>query len=80
MTYLYNQSEPFEQFRKGITQGSYLLSLVKLTETIQEKKLFEVFLYTVETRNLEVPGIFKNTSKHPIIDSSESGLLHVIEI
>jgi len=35
---------------------------------------------TVETRNLEVPGTLKNTSKHPIIDSSESGSLHVIEI
>jgi len=36
--------------------------------------------YTVETRNLEVPGTCKNNSKHPEIDSSESGVLHVIEI
>jgi len=35
---------------------------------------------TVETRNLEVPGTCKNNSKHPEIDSSESGFLHVIEI
>jgi len=37
-------------------------------------------LYTVETRNLEVPGTCKNNSRHPEIDSSESGFLHVIEI
>jgi len=35
---------------------------------------------TVETRNLEVPGTWKNNSKHPEIDSSESGFLYVIEI
>jgi len=37
-------------------------------------------MYTVETQNLEVPGTCKNNSKHPEIDSSESGFLHVIEI
>ena len=35
---------------------------------------------TVETRDLEVPGTCKNNSKHPEIDSPESGFLHVIEI
>ena len=37
-------------------------------------------IYTAETGNLEVPGTCKNKSKHPEIDSSESGFLHVIEI
>jgi len=41
---------------------------------------YNYYIYTVETRNLEVPGTCKNNSKHPEIDSSESGFLHVIEI
>ena len=44
VTYLYNQSEPFERFRYGTTQGPFLLSLVKFPLAVQEKKSFAVFL------------------------------------
>jgi len=44
MTYICNQSEPFEQFKKGTTQGPFLLSLVKLPLAVQEKMSVEVFL------------------------------------
>ena len=44
MTYLCNQSEPFEQFWYGTTQGQFLLSLVKLPLAVQEKMSFELFL------------------------------------
>jgi len=37
VTYLSNQSEPFEQFWWGNTQGPFLLSLVKLPLAVQEK-------------------------------------------
>jgi len=33
---------------------------------------------TVETRNLDVPGTCKHNSRHPEIDPTESGFLHVI--
>jgi len=39
-----------------------------------------MFSCTVETRNLEVSGTCKHNSRHPEIDLSESGYLHVIEI
>jgi len=43
VTYLSNQSEPFEKFWKGSTQGLFLLSLVKLPLAVQEKMSFELF-------------------------------------
>ena len=44
VTYLSNQSEPFEQFWYGTTHGPFLLSLVKLPLAVQEKMSFELFL------------------------------------
>ena len=44
VTYLCNQSEPFEQIRCGTTQGQFLLSLVKFPLAVQGKMLFELFL------------------------------------
>jgi len=37
VTYLCNQSEPFEQCWYGTTQGSFLFSLVKFPLAVQEK-------------------------------------------
>ena len=44
VTDICNQSEPFEQFWKGTTQGPFLTSLVKLPLAVQEKMSFELFL------------------------------------
>ena len=44
MTYLRNQSEPFEQFLQGTTLGPSLLSLVEFPLAVQKKQSFEVFL------------------------------------
>ena len=44
MTYLCNQSEPFEHFLYGTTQGPFLLSLVKFPLAVQKKKSLAVFL------------------------------------
>ena len=41
VTYICNQSVPFEQFWWGTTQGPFLLSLVKLPLAVQEKMSFE---------------------------------------
>jgi len=44
VTYLCNQSQPFEQFGQWTTQGLFLLSFVKFPLAVKEKKSFEVFL------------------------------------
>ena len=44
VTYLCNQSEPFEQFWERTTQGPFLLSLVKFPLAVIDKKSFEAFL------------------------------------
>jgi len=44
VTYLCNQSEPFEQFWSKTTQGPFLLKLVNFPLAVQNKKSFEVFL------------------------------------
>ena len=41
VTYLCNQSEPFEQLWKGTTQGSFLWSLVKIQWAVSEEKMFK---------------------------------------
>ena len=50
VTYLCNQSELFEQFLKGTTQGPFLLSLVKFPLAIQEKKSFAVFFIKLNVK------------------------------
>jgi len=44
VTYLCNQSESFDQFMYGTTQGPILSSVVKFPLAVQEKKSFELFL------------------------------------
>ena len=39
VTYLCNQSEPFEQFWERTTQGSILWSLVKIQWAVTEEKM-----------------------------------------
>jgi len=48
-------------------------------QRLYSKLKLEINYNTVETRNLEVRGTCKHNSKHPEIDSSESGFVHVIE-
>ena len=43
VTYLCAQSEPFEQFWKGTTQGPFLLSLVKFPSAVQDHLKFSLY-------------------------------------
>jgi len=44
VTYICNQSEPFERVWLKTTHGPFLLSLVIFPLAVQERKSFEVFL------------------------------------